>query len=93
MIIARENGKYEITITREEYVFIAEKENKDFGQEYQYDIDEIKNMELDSITITEDMLDECEEGFYMWSDTFWEIVRDFMYELDETKDYEIRVTL
>jgi hypothetical protein len=92
MIITRENGKFEIMITKEEYVAIAEMENKDLLPEFKYDIDEIKNMELDSITITENMLDECEEGFYMWSDTFWEIIRDCTPE-SETKDFEIRVNL
>lgn len=90
MIITRKNGKFEILITREEYVTIAEEENKDISPEFRYDIDEIKNMELDSITITEDMLDECEEGFYMWSDTFWSIIREYVFS-DETEDFEIRV--
>ena len=93
MIITRENEKFEIMITREEYVNIAEKENEYLTEENQYDIYEIENMELDSINISEEMLNECEEGFYMWEETFWKLIKNYTSIIPLDGDFEIRVNL
>lgn len=81
MIIRKINGKYELELSKEEYLRIAEVSNTEMSSyEDMYDLDEIENTVTDSITITEDMLDNCDAGFFMWADDFWDFLK---YVTDE----------
>jgi hypothetical protein len=85
-----------IEMTKEEYIDICEKSNKYLSPEYQYDIEEIKIQEFEnnSIMISENFLDENDFGFYMWSEDFYDIIREFISEelyYDNNEDFEIEI--
>jgi hypothetical protein len=67
--------RVQLTLNKHEYVLVCTRYNETIPPEYRYDLDEIINDEREEITITEDDLDENENGFVMWSDTFWSIVK------------------
>lgn len=73
------NAKAEIDVTRDEFVKLAEQWNKEVG-ENDYDIAEILANFPDKMTITEDMCDEYEGGFIMYSDHFYEVVTNHSAE-------------
>ena len=77
MKITRINGIYEIELSKKEYLEICEKENEMLDFYNQYDLEEIENIIDDYIIINENMLDECEDGFFMWRDTFERLIIDY----------------
>lgn len=68
-----ENRRTELT--REEYLKICENHNKKYWYDptHQYDLMELVYLDLNQLTITEDMLDESETGFWMFSITFYDL--------------------
>ena len=68
-------------MTREEYLKICEKHNEKYSHDpiHQYDLMELVYLDLNQLTITEDMLDESETGFWMFSTTFYDIFMEYTY--------------
>lgn len=88
MIIRKIDGKYELELSKEEYLRIAEVSNSEMSSyEDMYDLDEIENSVTDTITITEDMLDICDTGFCMWADDFWDFLKYLTDEECEAKNF------
>lgn len=69
------NGKVELTVARDEFVELASEWNNEVDYEHQYDIEEINDAFPEEMIITEDVCDESEYGFIMWSEHFREIVK------------------
>lgn len=89
--------EYEIELSKAEYIEIAKEHNKKYWYrpEHMYDIDEMENTLNDVETITMEMLDDCETGFWMWSEDFWKL---FLTHTDWPNDdnnysYEVEVQL
>ena len=78
MTIAKINNKITMTFTAREYIKYCKKCNEDGREQTDaYCIHELVYLEYDQI-INEDMLDECDDGFYMWSHDFWSLYRDLV---------------
>ena len=59
-----------------------------------YDIREAEENFPDTMIITEDMLDEYEDGFIMWADDFYEVINEFMgYLSGNIPDFEREFTI
>ena len=83
--------RLQLTLNKYEYAVICATDNRDLPPEYWYDLNEILRDEHEEITITEDDLDENENGFVMWSDTFWDTITEFT-GYGEPREMEIPVT-
>ena len=65
---------YSIELTKEEYLNYCENCNERLSHIDHYDLDEIKETCDDIIVIDENMLDECDYGFVMHSEDFWNLI-------------------
>lgn len=68
-----------IELTRDEYLKLCKEYNVRHtdDQLHQYELAELVYLDTDVLTITESMLDECDVGFYMFSDHFYDIMRKY----------------
>lgn len=71
------NGLECIRVTKEEFIKLAERWNREIGED-DYDIQEIRDNFPNEMIITEDMCDEYEGGFIMYSDHFHEIFTEHL---------------
>jgi hypothetical protein len=85
-------NRIQLTLNKYEYVLICATDNKNMLPEYHYDLNEIISDEREEFVITQDDLDENENGFVMWSDTFWDTIREFAGH-DDVQEIDIPVTL
>jgi hypothetical protein len=90
MKITQKNFKCSITLNAEEYIKIATQANKTLPHYMEYDIDEIEASMDGELTITQDMLDEDDFGFFMWSNDFWSIISKYA-NTDEDFDMEVQI--
>ena len=76
MIINKMPDNRYIRLTRNEYFKLCEEYNRHctYDQLNQYDLAELVYIDDDVLTITEDMLDECDNGFYMFSEHFYQLM-------------------
>lgn len=67
---------YSIELTKEEYLNYCENCNKRLSHIDQYDLDEIEDSIRDDeiIVINENMIGDCEYGFIMYPDDFWNLI-------------------
>lgn len=85
-------NRYELNLNKYELLLICASDNKELSPEYQYDLDEILDDEREEYTIRERDLDETDDGFIMWSDTFWETIRECDTGECDPHELEIPVT-
>ena len=90
MKITRKNHKRSITLNAEEYIKIATQANETLPHHMQYDLDEIEATMDGEETITEDMLDESDFGFLMWSNDFWNIINKYV-NTDDYFEMEVQI--
>ena len=90
MKITQKNFKCSITLNAEEYIKIATQANETLPHHMQYDLDEIEASMDGELTITQDMLDECDYGFVMRSDDFWDIISKYA---NTDNDFEMEVQI
>lgn len=96
MKIKFENNEFKMELTKYEYALVAISDNlmMDYDDTmyhpYFYDIEEIFNDEREIFVFDRSNLDISEDGFIMWSETFFEIIQEFVFE-DPEEGFSIEI--
>lgn len=92
MIISKLNdGKIAMMIENKEEaveLFTAFNREQTYAPENAYDIDEIAAETWPKIITEDDVGEDLEAGFLIWSDDFWEIIREYGPEVEALKNGE-----
>ena len=93
-----EYWEYEIEQSKAEYIEVAKEHNKKYWYkpEHMYDIDDLENTfdDIETITITMQMLDNCETGFCMWSEDFWKLFLTYTdWPYDDNHNYVVQTQI